>query len=66
VEARVAVEAGVAMGWERYVGASGAVVGLTGFGASAPGATAMEKFGFTAARVAEAAFTVLGRIRGVR
>jgi transketolase len=61
VAARVAVEAGIAMGWERYVGDSGTVVGMTGFGASAPGGTVMEKFGFTAERVVEAALRVLGR-----
>jgi len=62
VSARVAVEAGIAMGWERYVGASGAVVGMTGFGASAPGGTVMEKFGFSAERVVDAALGVLGRL----
>jgi len=61
VSARVAVEAGIAMGWERYVGDSGTVVGMTGFGASAPGETVMEKFGFTAERVVDAALRVLGR-----
>ncbi len=45
---RVAVEAGIGMGWERYVGCSGVVVCMTGFGASAPGNALMEKFGFTA------------------
>jgi transketolase len=44
---RVAVEAGIGMGWERYVGSSGEVVCMTGFGASAPGNTLMKKFGFT-------------------
>lgn len=44
---RVAVEAGIGMGWERYVGSSGEVVCMTGFGASAPGDTLMKKFGFT-------------------
>jgi transketolase len=62
VGARVAVEAGIALGWERCVGASGAVVGLTGFGASAPGAIVMEKFGITAERVVETALRVLGRV----
>jgi transketolase len=61
VRARVAVEAGVAMGWERWVGDSGVVVGQAGFGASAPGGIVMEKFGFTAERVVEAALKVLGR-----
>jgi len=37
VKARVAVEAGIGLGWERYTGSAGAVVVLAGFGASAPG-----------------------------
>ena len=60
VTARLAVEAGIGMGWERYVGAGGAGVFLTGFGASAPGATVMEKFGFTAANVAAKTLKLLG------
>jgi transketolase len=60
VPARLAVEAGIGMGWERYVGAAGAGVFMTGFGASAPGETVMEKFGFTAANVAEKALKLLG------
>ena len=53
------------MGWERYTGSEGAVVGLTGFGASAPGDTVMEKFGFTAERVVEAVLGVLSQKRTV-
>ena len=52
---RVAVEAAVGLGWERYTGPDGAFVGMTGFGASAPAATLFEEFGITAARVAAAA-----------
>ena len=37
VKARVAAEAGIGMGWERYTGSAGAVFGLAGCGASAPG-----------------------------
>lgn len=48
---RVAVEAGIGMGWERYVGSSGEVVCMTGFGASAPGDTLMKKFGFTSGQL---------------
>jgi transketolase len=48
VRARVAVEAGAKLGWEHYVGLEGAVVGMDGFGASAPAATLYEKFGITA------------------
>ena len=61
VRVRVAVEAGVAMGWERYVGSSGAVVGMGGFGASAPGEVVMEKFGFTAERVVDAVLGALSK-----
>ena len=60
VTARLAVEAGIGMGWERYVGAAGAGVFMTGFGASAPGGTVMEKFGFTAANVVEKTLQLLG------
>ncbi|MBW2481339.1 MAG: transketolase [Deltaproteobacteria bacterium] len=49
VSIRVAVEAGISMGWDRYVGAHGAVIGIDRFGASAPGATVMEKYGIKAA-----------------
>ena len=59
VEARVSVEAGATLGWERYVGLRGAVIGLDRFGASAPGATALENLGFTAERVAAEAERVL-------
>ncbi|MEJ2040887.1 MAG: transketolase [Desulfosarcinaceae bacterium] len=59
VKARLAVEAGIPMGWERYVGESGKVVGMTGFGASAPGGTVLEKFGFTAENVTAQALALL-------
>ena len=49
---RVAVEAGVSMGWERYLGLSGDFVGMKGFGASAPIEDLMKQFGFTAENVA--------------
>jgi transketolase len=59
VLARVAVEAGVPMGWERYVGPCGAVVGIAGrYGASAPVKVVMEKYGFTAQNVADKALQV--------
>jgi hypothetical protein len=43
----------VSLGWERWVGDEGAIIGLDHFGASAPAGTIFERFGFTAARVAE-------------
>ena len=52
ITARVAVEAGVPFGWERYVGSQGAIVALDRFGASAPYKVLAEKFGFTAGAVA--------------
>jgi transketolase len=60
VLARVAVEAGVPMGWEKYAGPFGAVVGIENrFGASAPLKVVMEKYGFTAANVAARAVEVV-------
>ncbi len=53
VRKRVSVEIGISLGWERWVGDEGAIIGLDHYGASAPAGTIFEKFGFTAARVAE-------------
>jgi transketolase len=47
VSARLAVEAGSTQGWHRYVGPSGAVLGVDRFGASAPGGVVMREYGFT-------------------
>jgi transketolase len=52
---RVAVEAGVIQCWHEWLGADGRFIGLSDFGASAPGATVFEHFGLTAEKVAEAA-----------
>jgi transketolase len=51
VRARLAVEAGIAQGWHRYVGDAGAVLSLEHFGASAPGKILSKEFGFTADNV---------------
>ncbi|MFO1394399.1 MAG: transketolase [Steroidobacteraceae bacterium] len=56
---RVAVEAGVTDGWYRYVGTGGAVIGMHGFGASAPAKKLFEHFGFTKDRVAGAVEALL-------
>ena len=53
VTARLAIEAGVTLGWARYVGPAGEVLGLDRFGASAPYEVLREKFGFTAEAVVE-------------
>jgi transketolase len=55
IKARVAVEAGIRLGWEHYVGLEGAVVGMDGFGASAPANVLYEKFGITVENVLAAA-----------
>jgi transketolase len=59
VRKRLAVEAGVSLGWERWVGVEGAIVGLDHYGASAPAATVFEHFGFTPDRVTDIARKVL-------
>ncbi len=56
---RMAVEAASPMGWERYVGPNGAVIGIHRFGASAPYKVLMEKFGFTPSVVVERAWKLL-------
>ena len=61
VTARVACEAGVRLGWERYTGLAGAIVGIDRFGASAPYQTIYEKFGVTAEAVAAEARRLLGQ-----
>jgi len=65
VRARVTVEAGVSLGWERYAGDDGAIIGIDHFGASAPGSIILAAFGFTVDRVAAVARDVVrGDLRG--
>ncbi len=59
VRKRLAVEAGVTLGWQKYVGLDGAVVGRDGYGASAPVKDVMKHFGFTAENVYNAAKALL-------
>jgi transketolase len=59
VRKRVSVEIGVPLGWERWVGDEGAIIGLDHFGASAPAGTILEHFGFTAERVTDVARRVV-------
>ena len=61
VTARVAVEQASTLGWERYVGTSGRVIGMHTFGASAPLKELQRKFGFQPDRVVAAAREQLGR-----
>ncbi len=61
VDVRLAVEAGVAQGWQRWVGERGDVLSIEHYGASAPGATVLEKFGYTPTSVAGRARALLER-----
>ncbi|GMG78736.1 MULTISPECIES: transketolase [Bacillus] len=51
VRARIAIEMGASLGWERYTGLDGDVIAIDKFGASAPGETIIEKYGFTVSNV---------------
>ena len=51
---RVAIEAAVSFGWERYLGPDGVFIGMSGFGASAPAKDLYQHFGITAEAVADA------------
>jgi transketolase len=65
VRKRVSVEVGVSLGWERWVGDEGAIIGLDHYGASAPAGTIFERFGFTGDRVADIARKVVrGKLHG--
>jgi transketolase len=61
VTARVAIEQGSTIGWDRYVGSSGAVIGMHTFGASAPIAALQTKFGFTPEAVLKVAREQAGK-----
>ncbi len=61
VTARLAVEMGVSLGWERWTGSDGATLTLDRYGASAPGEVVIKELGFTTARVVAAAEAVLNR-----
>ena len=52
---RIAIEAGVRTGWDRFIGVDGTFIGMTGFGASAPAEQLYEHFGITAEAAVKAA-----------
>lgn len=62
IRARVAIEAGITLGWERWVGGDGAIIGINHFGESAPFEELYERFGLTADNVVQKAQEVLARI----
>jgi transketolase len=61
VTARVAVEAGITVGWEHYVGLEGAIIGMKSFGASAPAQVLYKKFGITVEDVVKTAKGLIKR-----
>jgi transketolase len=63
VRKRVAVEMGVAMGWEKYVGEDGVVLSIEGYGASAPYQTILQEYGFTVENVYQQAKQLLDQKR---
>ncbi len=62
VKARVAVEAGVSLGWERWVGDHGAIISVNRFGASAPYKILYEKYGLTVENIVDMALKTMARI----
>ncbi len=61
VKARVGIEAGVELGWHKYIGDKGAFIGMSTFGASGPFKACYEKFGITAENVTAAARKAVGK-----
>ena len=59
---RLAVEAAVSFGWDRWVGDAGEIIGLDHFGTSAPAGRIFEEFGFTAENVYQRAKALIGRV----
>jgi transketolase len=62
VKARLSVEAGVALGWHKWVGDEGDSISIERFGASAPGTTVLEKFGYTVDNVVARALALRTRV----
>jgi len=61
-KARLSVEAGVALGWKQWVGDEGDSISIERFGASAPGATVLEKLGYTSDAVVERGLALRTRV----
>lgn len=61
IKARISIEAGITLGWDRYVGPEGIAIGVPGFGKSAPGKVIYEKLGFTSSRLVDEGLNILKR-----
>jgi len=59
---RIAVEAGIKLGWEHYTGLKGKIIGMNSFGASAPGPVLYERYGFTVEKIMAAAEELLHHV----
>jgi transketolase len=64
VTKRVSIEAGVTLGWHRYVGKEGQIIGIDHFGASAPGNILLKEFGFTAENILNRVRSLLTKKKG--
>jgi transketolase len=64
IRKRVTVEAASPLGWHRWAGDEGTIIGIDHYGASAPGEVIMKNFGFTVENVTSAALRLLGRADG--
>jgi len=64
VTQRVSIEAGVTLGWHRYVGREGEVIGIDHFGASAPGNVLLKEFGFTSENILHRVRSLLAKKKG--
>jgi transketolase len=61
ISKRISVEAGITMGWEKWIGAEGVSIGINHYGASAPGKKLFQEYGFTVENVYETAKKLLGK-----
>jgi len=65
ITVRMSIEAGVTLGWHKYVGLHGEIVGIDHFGASAPGKIVLKEFGFTSEDILKRIRALLAKRRGV-
>ena len=64
ITVRMSIEAGVTLGWHKYAGLGGEIVGIDHFGASAPGKTVLKEFGFTSENVLDRIKALLAERKG--